>query len=231
MTKKDAHYTYQELHYGDYPHQSQHNKAPKRPGRLKRFMAALALTSVIGGGVAATAEAAHLVNKQDRAKYEADQKAIAPIIEKTMVGIDNQTLEQYRQHPDTMHRTDNPEGHEGVVEFTNGVNVWVYMGETDGQPNPNDPVFVQYKNNVGTGEGTNGMEFVLTAPSGNWQVDDLNRPFGGTTYGGWGAVIPGSYDTTDRGYANNGPDAATSAQDIADTVDKLGPYDPYSVIQ
>ncbi|HEV7454397.1 MAG TPA: hypothetical protein VGO07_04000 [Candidatus Saccharimonadales bacterium] len=206
--------------------------------RLRRAIGTRLGKAVLGttlalGAAGGIAEGAHVAHEHHKAQYEATQGQIAPIIENTMVNIDVQTLGQQRSHPDKVTEIDNPDGRSDAVEFINDThNTVVIMGKTeDGKPDPAKPLFVRYNNNTGTGEGTNGIRVVLTAPGGNkWVDQDPYIGFGGSTEGGWGATVAGRDDTTDRGYANNSmPAPLEAAQEIAQTVQEFGPYDTYSL--
>jgi hypothetical protein len=203
-------------------------------GKFRKVMAGAALAAVVAGGAAETVHLVQENNKDKRAKYEATQAAIKPIIEERMIDIDKQAIAEHKAHPDKVIQIDAPQGHADAVAFMTG-NARIIMGKTkDGQPDPAKPHYASYANNTGTGEGTRGMRFVMTAPEGNWQVDKDYSDFGGTTKGGttpeggWAASIGGIADTTYRGYANNSlPAPLEAAQTVAQLADEFKPFDEY----
>ncbi|HKU19202.1 MAG TPA: hypothetical protein VJP80_08125 [Candidatus Saccharimonadales bacterium] len=198
-------------------------------GRLGRWATAAAIAGVAAGGVT---ETYNVVHKHNQARYETIQREIAPVIKDTMIKVDQQTLEQQRAHPDDVVEIDNPDGHSDAVKFVNNTtsDTEVVMGVTDGKPDPNKPLFVDYRNNTGTGENTIGIQVIMTAPGGNDWVDKIpHSGFDGTTGHGWGAAVPGQADTTSRGYGGDSmPAPLDAAQQIAQTAQQFGPYQPYS---
>jgi hypothetical protein len=120
-------------------------------------------TGLAAGGVLA----AHEVHESNQAEFETTQSQIAPVIKDAMIEINEQTLDEQRTHADNLFVVTNPGGHEDVTKFvTKTRNSEVIMGNTDGKPDPNKPLYISYRNNTGTGEGTNGVHIVMTSPEG-----------------------------------------------------------------
>ncbi len=198
--------------------------AKSRVGRV-------ALGVVLASGAAfGTAQGVEAAQASHKLEFEATQNQIKPVIEAAMIDIDNQTLAELQAHPENITKIDAPDGHKDAVGFINkDRNVRVIMGLTNGMPDPNEPIYVNYYNNQGTGKGSRGIHVVMTAPEGKWVVDQHRalRDFGGDTEGGWAASIGGEADTTDRGYAAGGPAPFEAAQQIAATAAEFAPYEPY----
>jgi hypothetical protein len=134
-------------------------------------------------GVAGGAEIVHQVQETNQAEFQATQAQIAPVIHDTMVDIDRQTLDEQRLHPENIRAYVNPAGHMGVTEFrTIAGNVKVLMDNTNDKPDPNKPLYIDYRNNVGM-EGKNGTPIVMTSPKGNEWVDEATSQ-GATEFGG-----------------------------------------------
>jgi len=181
---------------------------------------------LLGGTVLAAsagiAGAVHQTNEANQAKFESTQAQIAPVIKDAMVDVDQQTLDEARLHPEKMRVYTDPNGHMGVTEFRNTTgNVKVVMGNTDGKPDVHKPLYVNYRNNMGSGEGTNGIQIVMTSPEGNQWVDETpGDEFSQGTDGGWAAKS--SYEDTTLGEAE-----VETAQGVAKSSQQAKPYDPY----
>ena len=198
-----------------------------RHSRLGRWMLG---GTVVLAGAGAAGVAINQANEASQAEFQATQAEISPVIKDAMVDIDQQTLNEQRIHPDNVLAFPDPDGHMGVTEFrTITGNVKIIMGNTDGKPDPNKPLYVDYRNNVGR-EGKVGTQVLMTSPEGNAWVDEATDKglieFGGSTDGGWAAMTVHA-DTTSRGFGDSMPGALEAAQKVAATAHEQKPYDPY----
>src|SRR5206468_13082653 len=105
--------------------------------RVGKWVVRGLIATGITGAAYGTAEAVHAVRQHDRAQFEATQGQISPVIARTMIDVDRQTLDQQRSNPDDITEIDAPNGHNDAVRFINKTrNADVIMGTTDGKPDP-----------------------------------------------------------------------------------------------